>query len=325
MNDKLCEMLKNAKSVAIIAHISPDADALCSMVLLKNFLVKSLKKRVDLFSETDEISEKYSVILKDNKSNKPIKNYHTAIVLDCPNLPRVGKYGAIFEGAKQTIVIDHHDTNNFKADVKIVKKVSSTCEILYALLKKYKYEFSPFDYGIVYAGIITDTNNLSVGAMNSNTFKIISECFPHIDQQAIYNHFFSQNTLRNMKLFALAIENIVTFSHGKIIITHITHEEAKRYKAGDNDYVGIINRLATISGNKLVCFSYPKGEEYYVSMRAKRGYDCSQIALTRGGGGHKGASAYLSNERLQKIEQEILQEFTSQIQNAKQQIKQKIF
>ena len=325
MINKLFDALNRAKSIALIAHISPDADALCSMVLLKNFLVKALKKRVDIFAECDEIAENYYAILGDNKINKEIKNYHTAIILDCPNLPRVGKYGEIFERAKQKIVIDHHDTTQFSADVKIVKHVSSTCEILYDILKKFNYKFTNADYGMVYAGIITDTNNLSVGAMTKNTFKIISECFPHIDQQAVYDNFFSFNSMRNMKLLSRAIENIVTFMHGRIIITHITHEEAKRNKAGDNDYVGIINRLATISGNKLVCFSYPKGNGYYVSMRAKRGYDCSQIALSHGGGGHKGASAYLSNESLQKIEQDILQEFTEQIQNTKQQIKQKVF
>lgn len=316
----------NAKSTAIIAHISPDADALCAMVLLRNFLMKTLHvKNVDLFAECDEVAENYLPILSGIKLNKKIKHYHTAIVLDCPNLARTGKYSEIYENAKQKIVIDHHDTNNFKADVKIVKHISSTCEILYPILKKSGHNFSAFDYGLVYAGIITDTNNFAVGAMNKNTFKIASECYPHINQPAIYDNFFSFNSMRNLRLLSIAIENIVTFQHGKIIITHISKEEARRNKAGENDYVGIINHLATITGNELVCFIYPKGDCYYVSMRAKRGFDVAIIAKSHGGGGHIGASAYLSQESLQKIEQDILQDFTNQILNAKIEKKEKVF
>lgn len=311
---KVLDNLSQASSVCIIGHIDPDADALCSMVVLRRFIMKQFGiKRVDIFAECNSLPDNYLPILENIKINKSGARYHTAIMIDSPNLERIGKYKALFNSAKQTIVIDHHNTNCLNGMFNIVEIVSSSCEIVYKILKAYNYEFSKKDYGKLYAGIITDTNNFSVGAMTSDTFKIASACFNHIDQTAIYNNFFSNNTMRNMQLLAIAIENIITLEDGKIILTQITREQANLHKAKFEDYTGIINRLSTISGSCLICFVQPKGDNYYVSMRARRGYDVATIAKKFGGGGHTCASAYLSDKSIKEIEEEVLKEFLEQI------------
>ena len=312
--EKILNNISDSTSVCIIGHIEPDTDALCSAMVLREFIMKQFGiKRVDIFAECESLSEIYLPIMENVKLNKAPHRYHTAIMIDCPNLDRIGKYKELFTNAKQTFVIDHHDTNNRDGDYNIVEIVSSTCEIVYKILKAYGYPLSDKNYGKIYAGLITDTNNFSVGAMTSNTFKIASACFDHIDQNAIYNHFFSNNTIRNMHLLALAIDNMITLEDGKIILTQITREQANLYKAKFDDYTGIINRLATIAGNCMVCFVQPKDDNYYVSMRAKRGFDVAVIAKKFGGGGHIGAAAYLSNKSIKEIEEEVLKEFLDQV------------
>ncbi len=322
---KILDNLSKATSVCLIGHIEPDADALCSMIVMREFIIKHFGiKKVDIFAECDGLANNYLPIIENVKINKSFTKYHTAIMMDSPNLDRVGKYKILFDKAKQTFVIDHHNTNLRDGDFNIVEIVSSTCEIVYKILKAYNYKFSSKIYGKIYAGIITDTNNFSVGAITKNTFKIASACFNYIDSGAIYNNFFNSNTIRNMNLLALAIQNIITLEDGKIILTQITREQARLYKAKFDDYTGIINRLATISGNCLVCFVQPKDNQYYVSMRAKRGYDVAMIAKKFGGGGHIGAAAYLSNKSIKEIEEEVLKEFLEQIHQNKK-ISTKIF
>ena len=315
---KIFDNLSQSNSVCLIGHIDPDADALCSTIVLRNFIMKQFGiKRVDIFAECNELPANYLPIIEAVKINKQCARYHTAIMCDSPNLDRIGKYKTLFTNAKQTIVIDHHNTNNRNGDFNIVEIVSSTCEIVYKILKAYNYQFSKKDYGKLYAGIITDTNNFSVGAMTPETFKIASACFSHIDQTAIYNNFFGNNTIRNRHLLALAIENTITLEDGKIILTQITRDQANLYKAKFEDYTGIINKLSTISGSCLVCFVQPKDDLYYVSMRAKRGFDVSYIAKKYGGGGHIGAAAYLSDKSIKEIEEDVLKEFLEQIHNKK--------
>lgn len=326
-----------AKSVALIVHIDPDTDALASAVVFRNFLKTQFKiRRVEIFAEFKKLDENLLDVIEgveinkgelvfDRNPNSKQFLFDIAVIMDAPNIARVGKFVNIFNNAKLKMNIDHHDTNSFKADKKFVKTVSSTCEIIYQLFKPYKYQMSNADKGKIYAGIITDTDNFSVGAIAPATFKIVSEIYPYVEHDKIYNHFFCNNSLRNMQLLSKAIDNVVTFNHGKIVISHITKEQAKLFKATDADYIGISNRLAGIAGCKLMCFSRPKDGQYYVSMRSRNnGGDVGAIALKNGGGGHKGASAFNSDQDLAEIEQSILQEFTKTLSKTKQK-KEKIF
>lgn len=318
-NYKNISVLNNLKTVCILTHIQPDADALCSAVVLRDFLKSYYKiTKIDIFAECSTLPENYQPILENIKINKTPSNYQAAIMLDCPNSNRLGLYQPIFLKTKLKIVIDHHSTNLMEGDVNIVEEVSSTCEIIYDILKQFKFNISKENQGKIYAGLITDTNNFTVGKINKRTFKIASEVESNINRENIYNNFLANNTLKNMQLLSLAIQNTVSFEHGQIIISHITYEEAKKFKATFEDYYGIINNLATISTAKYICFIKPKDNHYYVGMRGRKGADVSKIAKKNGGGGHIGAAAFESQNSLKEIEQNILLSFREELAKHKE-------
>lgn len=311
--------LKNKKAICIISHISPDADALSSMIILKEFLQNHFKiETIDLFSEGyNPTSDYYSEIVGSDTINPQIKSYETTIIVDVPNTERLGVYKNLFLSASQKVIIDHHATNNCAGDINIVEMCSSTCEIIYAILKEFKYKISKSNQGKIYAGIITDTNNFTVGNVGKRTFRIASQICENINTTLIYNHFLANTTLRQMQLISIALNNLTSFDHGQIIISHISTKDLDKYNARQDDCSVIINKLATITGNKLVCFIYPKGTELYVSMRAKDSLDVSQIAKQNGGGGHKGAAAFLSSKPLDELEKYILKRFSKILENYK--------
>ncbi|MBQ9795980.1 MAG: DHH family phosphoesterase [Clostridia bacterium] len=325
-NYEILNSIQHSKSLCIIGHISPDTDALSTMVILKEFIIKYFNiPIVDLFAEGfNPSSDYYSEIVGNEIINPQQQTYETAIMVDSPNLERIGIYKDLFLGAHQKIIIDHHATNSFVGNINIVEMCSSTCEIVYSILKEFKYKLSKSNQGKLYAGIITDTNNFTVGNFGKRTFKIASQICSNIKTTLIYNHFLANTTLRQMQLIAIALNNLTSFEHGQIIISHITTQDLDKYNARPDDCSVIINKLATISGNKLVCFIYPKENQLYVSMRAKGNLDISQIAKQNGGGGHKGAAAYLSTKPLLEIEKYTLKKFSSLLENHKE-TTQKLF
>lgn len=318
-------ILKQAEKVCVISHIDPDADALCSMVVLSNVIKSKYKvESVDLFAETECVADNYKEIVQNTRFNGVASNYDVAIMIDCPNTDRISCFNPLFENAKTRIVIDHHDTNKFQGNINIVEVCSSACEIVFAIGEELKYKFTKADYGMIYAGIITDTGNFSVGKISPRTFDTARRCIEHVDYERIYRNFFSNNTVKNSLLYALAINNMKTYCDDKIIITHITKEEAQKYNVVADDFTGIINRLATIGKSRLVAFIHPKKDEYYVSMRGRLGYDVSKIALSHGGGGHVGAAAYLAKGSVDEIEKETRNSFEIEL-NSKQETKENIF
>ena len=309
-NYELLNQISNHKSVCLIGHTSPDADALASMVVFKNFLSKNFNLEIiDLFAECSKIPYQYAHMMMNNSINQPIKNYDVAIMMDSPNTERLGIYKTLFNESNLKIVIDHHQTNLYQGDINIVEKQGSTCEIVYQILKTFNYQLTQLDKELIYSGIITDTNNFTVGNFNSKTFSIVSEFFNDIDYESIYNQFFRNNSLKNMQLLATAIDNISVYNEEQIVISHLTKDEKLKLNAKFDDFVGIINRLATINNCKLICFIYPKGDNYYVSMRSRHGLKISHIAKNNGGGGHDGAAAFVSSLSIDEIEKLILEEF----------------
>lgn len=319
--------LYNKSNVCIIGHIAPDADALASMVTLKKLLITHFKVvSVDLFAEGfNPSSDYYSDITEQEYINPTVKEtYDVAIMIDAPNCERLGIYKEQFVGAKQKIVIDHHATNTYLGDINIVEMCSSTCEIVFEICREFKQRLTTSEKGKLYSGIITDTNNFTVGNINSRTFNVASQLCKNLNISKIYNHFLANTTLRQMQLIAIALNNLTSFHHGQIIISHITNQDLDKYNARTDDCCVIINKLATITGNKLVCFIYPKENQLYVSMRAKGTLDISNIATQNGGGGHKGAAAFLTNKPLLDMEQYILKRFTHILENHKEE-KDKLF
>ena len=319
--------LIGTKSVCIIGHVNADPDALSSMVVLKDILKSVFKiSKIDLFSDSPVIGDNLLEILGSNKlytnlSEIRVKKYEVCVVLDSPNLDRLGCFKFLYNNATKTINIDHHATNLAIAQTNIIENSSSCCEIVYNIAKHFKYSLSTEQKGKLYAGIITDTNNFTVGNFDDKTFKICSDITKNIDKKAIYNAFLSNNTLKTMQLLSLAINNIASFNHNQIIISHISHEEAKQQKATHEDLCKIINQLATINTAKLTCFIEPRDNHYYVSMRAKESFDVAKIAKVHGGGGHIGAAAFLSNLSLKETEQLILTEFREQLSSVKPKFK----
>lgn len=305
--------LKNVKSVCLIGHLNPDVDAIASMLVFKNFLTSKLNvKEVDIFADTKgHIDSQCEYILGEDKINPKPSNYDFAIVMDCPKATedRLGIYKPLFDNANFKFVIDHHDTNEKFGNVNYVEVVSSTCEIVYNILSSYKYKFSDDDLKKIYSGIVTDTGNFSVGAFNSKTYEIGSACCKQIDVKPIRDALMSNLSFKNLKTFGLAISNAKTYENDQIMITSISKEEVEENNISEDDCIAIINRLAQTAKVKLVSFIHYKNDQYYVSMRAKPEYDISVFAKNSGGGGHKGAAAFNSNEPLEKLKSNVLENF----------------
>lgn len=314
----IIKKLYKANSVCLISHIHPDVDAIASMTVFKTFLIKKLKvKQVDIFADTDELSNVLQEVIYPHNINPTPSEYDFAIMMDSPNIPRLGKYSTIFTSAKNKIIIDHHEPDTVDCQYKIIETLSSCCELVFKILYAYKFNFTKEIMGKLYAGMITDTNNFSVGAYNSDTLKIAGALLKQIDYHAITKYCFLNNSLNSLKAKAIAINNILALNNNQIIISFIDKETADKNNLTEFDFLGIVKELNSIDTAKLVAFIKPDKDKYYISLRAVPGLDVVKIAKKYNGGGHKGASGILSDLPLDDIIKTITEELQNELQNYK--------
>ena len=298
--EKCISDIKNSKSIAIMCHTVPDADALASMVALKklikqNFTDENSPKQIDLFVDADEISEINGAIIQGAELNtRHEENYDLAISLDCSSLSRLGKYAELFKNTQNTINIDHHITNEKFADNNLVFITSSTCEALYRIAKIYDFEISDEVCKLVYSGIITDTNNLSQGTITVNTHKIITEMVQRkINLDALNEHFFKNNTKSKAFLLKQALDSLTFYAGDRIAFMKLTKQDIADCNATVEDTYGIVNHGIEIKGVDISILAIKQEDNsYQVSLRSKGDVSVSEIATKMGGGGHEQVAAF---------------------------------
>ena len=295
-----CEkQLTNSNRIAIIAHQSPDADALCSAVALKKLIRQNFDEKddkiIDIFVDSEEIPSLLQPIVKNVDINQQnADNYDLVICVDCSNLGRLGKYQEIFNNAKDTLNIDHHDTNEQFANNNLVFKASSTCEGLYLLFNIRQKTISDDVCKLIYSGIITDTNNLTQGNVTIRTHRVVADFMSkHIDLEALKEHFFKSNTKSKTFLLQKALATLNFFLGDRVAFMKLTKQDFIETESTFEDSVGIVNHGVDIKGVDIAIIAIKKEDNsYYVSLRSKNGIDVSVIAQAMGGGGHETMAAF---------------------------------
>ncbi len=306
--------IEKSKTIAIICHTIPDADALASLVALKkiirqNFNLSDESKQIDLFVDADEINEINSAIVNGIElNNRRSEHYDLAISVDCASLSRLGKYAEIFEEANNTINIDHHVTNERFAKNNLVFKTSSTCEALYIIAKSQDWELSDEVCKLVYSGIITDTNNLTQGTITVNTHKIITEMVSRkINVDALNQHFFQNNTKSKAYLLKQALDSLTFFAGDRIAFMKLTKQDISECEATVEDTYGIVNHGTEIKGVDISILAIKQEDNsYQVSLRSKGNVDVSNIAKAFGGGGHENMAAFNYSGLLADLKEQLI-------------------
>jgi phosphoesterase RecJ-like protein len=324
----LIEQISKAKNIAIIGHILPDTDAIASVITLKRIIERNFTdKQVDIFADCEEVDECNKNMLVNERLNESrTEIYDLVIGVDCPNKSRFGRFISLFENASDTAQIDHHETNEFFARNNLVfRKASSTCEAICLISKLKNYELSDYTCKLIYAGIITDTANLSQGTMTAMTFEIIKEFRKrNIDLDAINEHFFKNNTKEKMILLERAIHSIQFIAKDKIAIMRLKKSDFTESGATYEDTYGLINYAINIKGVQLAMIIIDQDDNTHrISLRSKSGVNVAEIAKNFGGGGHENMAAFQYSGKMSDIKSELVK--TCKAQLIKEEPSQNIF
>lgn len=290
--NRLEELVKGAKRVALSGHVRPDGDCVGSVMSVYQYLKKNMSEiEVKVFLETPpsifECIKDFEVI----DSNMDTQDVYDAfIALDC-NDERLGEAEPIFQRAKTRINIDHHVSNPGCGDINIVvPDASSTCEVVYELMDPEKMDIEIAK--ALYIGMIHDTGVFKYSNTSPKTLRIAADLIAYgFDFPKIIDETFYEKTYVQTQLMGRAISESVRFMDGKCIFSVVDKEMMEFYGVGPKDMDGIINQLRIVKGVECAIFMYQSGHmEYKVSMRSNGFVDVSAVATFFGGGGHVRAS-----------------------------------
>ncbi|WP_058485197.1 DHH family phosphoesterase [Defluviitalea phaphyphila] len=316
INSNIIEQIKKYNNIVLAAHVNPDGDAIGACTALALALSKIGKNPVILM---DEYPEKYNFlhgreyIHKEYINDEPLELF---ITLDCGDLERLGDYISYFRKAPITINIDHHITNTKYGHYNEVKKeASSTCEIIYEVIKSCEIPFDDKIASSLYTGIAFDTGGFKHSSTTSFTHEVISDLLKYkVNFTYIMNKLFYSRSLTSSRLLGLALSKIELLENDKLCFCDLSKKEMESLGATIDDVDGIIASMQNIEGVLVSVLIYEKDKnEIKVSFRSVGDKDVSKIAKMFNGGGHKNASGCTINKNLEAVKKEILKKIQEEL------------
>lgn len=306
---KIIETIKKNDDFLIAAHVNPEGDAIASQISLYLGL-KKMHKKAYIYNH-HPVPENLGFLphVKLVNIKPPRQKPEVVIVLDCPNLSRVGKV-ADFIKDSFVINIDHHVSNtNFGRINWVRADASSASEMIYNLVKKLKIKLDLDMARLIYTGIMTDTGSFRFENTKGATHRIVAELLDcGVSPEVIYRQIFLDKTEEQLKLIRLVLDNMKIETNGKIVYSFFTNEMLKSFKAKPDIAEDLIENIRQLHGSEVVILfrQLENNRQVKVSLRSQGKTDVNKIAAMFGGGGHRAASGCLVSGSIDAVIKKVI-------------------
>lgn len=294
---KIIDKIKSLKDynlpIYIAGHITPDDDSIGSCL--------------SMFYLLENIGN-HCLILLDNKDTHLLKNYsiegritnsvihseYILIAMDLNETYRLGKFEKFYTDAKISLNIDHHQGNNTNANFILSNsKKSSTCEIVYNIVKKIKPELLQNIElcECLYTGMLTDTVGFA-RRLSRETLLIAQKLInTGINYESIIKRTLQYRTMYQFKALSKLINELQYNEYFHYVIIDKTLPEFANLS--HNDIVKILaEELRKIDGIDNFLVLIKNSDKITAKVVSNISKIAHIIASHFGGGGHPGESGF---------------------------------
>lgn len=282
----------SAQNILLVTHVSPDGDAIGSLLAMTN-AVRAMGKTAD--AAVDGGVPDFLRFLPGAEtvlSQLETGTWDLMISLDASDELRTGLVGVYGRAnSAEVINLDHHATNTLFGDIHLVMPhaVSAT-EVVYDWLISMDVVIERSVAVPLLTGLVTDTLGFRTSNVKVRTLEIAQHLMQagasltEVTARTLDNRTFDGVTLWKHALATVQLEQ-------QVISAVISQEALKQSSMNEPTDAGLVGFLVKVNEAMIaVVFKELADGRVEISLRAKPGYDVSQIAYGVGGGGHKQAA-----------------------------------
>ncbi len=297
--------LEEATLVAMACHVNPDPDALGSMLGLSNFLRSRGTQTVCTFPNDPFELPRWIDLLPGADALVPPADFppEPAVMVTCDaaSIDRLGMLAPVAERATTLIWIDHHVSNDGLGTIPLIDpRASSTCEMVWRLIRSMGGEIPPETATCLYAGLVTDTGRFQYEAVTPDTLRFGAELreFP-FEHTRLIQALYEDTGLPYLRLLGVALERIALEPEADLVWSYLTQADLARAGVNPNETDDLIDVVRTArEADVTAVIKQQTDGRFKVSLRSKGSHDVAAVAATFGGGGHRLASGYTSEHGL---------------------------
>lgn len=290
-------------TVLLACHISPDGDALGSMLGVGLGLRAAGFRRIYAsFPEPFEVPEPFASLpgldLLVPPHDVPA-GADLAMSFDAASPRRLGELAVPLAQSPTWIVLDHHVSNAGFGSVRLVDPTAAaTAAVAVRLLDDLGVRIDKDMATCLYVGLVTDTGSFRFDATTPCVLRLAARLVEAGAEPAeIARQVFDTRRFAALRLLGEVLARAqldTTAAGGRGLVTaYVTQEELLRYGQPLHALESFIDVLRTTQEADVACLLKPVGPgEWSVSLRSRGGTDVAAVATALGGGGHRLAAGF---------------------------------
>lgn len=305
------ELFQSAKKVLILTHLSPDGDAIGSAAGLAGWLQKRYANATVQVVVPNEFPDflhwvpgAEKVVQYEQNESAVKALFEEADLIVCTDFGEPKRIGAMGDLLVQAtcprLVIDHHvlspDShfmNPRETDLVIsYPEASSTCELVYRLIRQSGDLPSLEVATCLYTGLMTDTGNFQFSCKDPEVFEIQAELIrAGVDKTVVYDNVFNQYTADRMRLMGYCLYRKMEILEGNVALIYLSRKELYSFNFQPGDAEGIVNLPLQIGPVKYSCFMREDKDKIKISFRSQGNRPVNEFSHRYfNGGGHINAA-----------------------------------
>ena len=312
----VADAIRSHDRFLLVTHENPDGDALGSILALKLALDQLGKDSVMYLYGDAPLPVEYAFMPLDELRRQLPDDWRERVLIavDCANDTRIGPEPEPLDGAPLVLDIDHHHDNTRFGQINlIVPNASSTGEVLRDVFAELGVELTPEIAEALYIALVTDTGRFQYSNTTAKALRLAAELVEAgADVHAIFRRVYETVQFAKLKLLARALERAQIYDGGRLVVSYLLRNDFTDIGAAEAYSEGIIDYLRAVEGADMAALiREPRdGPARRISLRASNDeLDVSAIARKSGGGGHRQAAGFSSDDSIEEITEFIKREF----------------
>jgi phosphoesterase RecJ-like protein len=231
------------------------------------------------------------------------------VTFDSGSLARLGDLEAPATAADEHDVIDHHVSNQRYGTINVIDPAAAASGVLVrALIDRLGLPVNRDAAVCLYAALVCDTGRFQYESTTPAVFELARElsCFD-VPIPELSRTLFEEHRFAYLQLLARALQNAVLVSEKQFVWTQVSQADLERHDVTFDEVEGLIDVLRRTREAQVSCvLKQGPDATWRVSLRSLGNVDVRHIAERQGGGGHRFAAGFTSDESAESIVAQIL-------------------
>ncbi|HJW74722.1 MAG TPA: DHHA1 domain-containing protein, partial [Thermoleophilia bacterium] len=219
----------------------------------------------------------------------------------------------------RVVNIDHHPDNTAFGDLNLLRpEAASTSEIVCDVARHLGLVPSTPAAAALYTGISFDTGHFRHANTTAGTFRTAAELVAGgAVPDELYRELYERRTFAGLQLWGRAVAGARRIAGGRGVVGVLTVADYEATGAGEDETEGIVDSLRALDGVDAAALvkEQTTGALVRVSLRSHE-LDVGALAAARGGGGHRNAAGFTSDERPEEVARWLSSELAARLATA---------